>query len=153
MEEGDASTTEILVPQSGDGVGSSSQPTEVDHVCSTSTESLPEEATDTSDEETDDGEVDVEISRFSCEIEKDGTITINGYVKDRNKIIQKNCDEGTYMQSDEQFKPVGEETIFKPGPFQHSFHLPGPIDPRKFTGHFSDDGIFKAFVMKYKAAD
>ncbi|KAK1288514.1 hypothetical protein QJS10_CPB19g00961 [Acorus calamus] len=61
MEEGDTSTTEITVQQSGDGVGSSSQPTEVDPVCLTSTESLPEEVTDTSDEEADDGEVDVEI--------------------------------------------------------------------------------------------
>ncbi|KAK1288515.1 hypothetical protein QJS10_CPB19g00960 [Acorus calamus] len=87
MEEED--TTEIPVPQS---------------------ESLPEEATDTSDEEADEEEVDVEI----CE-------SVDSY----------------YFRV-----PV-------PGVERAA----GPVDPRKFTGHFSDDGIFEAFVMKNKEAD
>ncbi|KAK1288727.1 hypothetical protein QJS10_CPB19g00959 [Acorus calamus] len=148
-------------------VGSSSRSGAVDPVGATVVENLPMKETASSGGES---EIDVEIcetldafyfrvpvpgvervaGRFGCEIEMSGKVRIHGQVKPINKRIRRNCDEGTqYVQSDEHFKPVGD-TIFKPGPFEHSFLLPGLVDPRKFTGHFSDDGIFEAFVMKYK---
>ncbi|KAK1267422.1 hypothetical protein QJS04_geneDACA014504 [Acorus gramineus] len=148
-------------------VGFSSRSGVVDPVGATAAENLPMKGTASLGGE---AEIDVEIcetldafyfrvpvpgvervaGRFGCEIEMSGKVRIHGHVKTSNKRIRRNCDEGTqYVQSDEHFKPVGD-TIFKPGPFEHSFLLPGPVDPRKFTGHFSDDGIFEAFVMKYK---
>lgn len=35
-----------------------------------------------------------------------------------------------------------------PGPFEVSFRLPGPVEPRLFYAEFGSDGIFEAQVFK-----
>ncbi|KAK1282255.1 hypothetical protein QJS10_CPB22g01503 [Acorus calamus] len=86
---------------------------------------------------------------FSWEIEKNGKVTIQGNIRLGIKRIRRKCPKGTlFVRGDRLFKPVSQGG-FKPGPFNRSFRLPGPIDPGRSMGWFGEDGIFEAHVMKH----
>eukprot|EP00252_Welwitschia_mirabilis_P007473 TRINITY_DN1885_c1_g1_i1.p1 TRINITY_DN1885_c1_g1~~TRINITY_DN1885_c1_g1_i1.p1 ORF type:complete len:418 (-),score=76.84 TRINITY_DN1885_c1_g1_i1:17-1270(-) len=75
---------------------------------------------------------------FSCEVESDGKVVIRGITTTGESIVVKNS-RVFHMQS---------QTLCPPGPFTVSFQLPGPVEPREFSGIFGSDGILEGIVMK-----
>ena len=76
---------------------------------------------------------------FSCEIESDGKVHIQGSTSG-GEIIKKRS--RVFHMKFQQMCP--------PGPFTVSFNLPGPVDPRLVSPKFRTDGIFEAVVIKQK---
>lgn len=75
---------------------------------------------------------------FSCEVESDGTVVIRGIITTgEQKVIKKS--RTFHMKT---------QSLCPPGPFTVSFQLPGPVEPRQFTGNFGSDGILDGIVMK-----
>lgn len=80
-----------------------------------------------------------DYSHFSCEIESDGKVHIQGSTSG-GKTIRK---------SSRVFHMRLHQTC-PPGQFTLDFSLPGPVDPRLFSPDFRCDGIFEAVVIKLK---
>ncbi|KAF9686578.1 hypothetical protein SADUNF_Sadunf02G0003700 [Salix dunnii] len=76
---------------------------------------------------------------FSCEIESDGKVHIQGST--RGGVIIKKRSRVFHMKF---------QQMCPPGPFTVSFNLPGPVDPRLVSPKFRTDGIFEAVVVKQK---
>ncbi|KAI4296254.1 hypothetical protein L6164_036228 [Bauhinia variegata] len=75
--------------------------------------------------------------QFSCEVESDGKVHIQGVISGGRIIVkQARVFEMKFQQ------------LCCPGPFTLSFSLPGPVDPRLFAPNFRSDGIFEAAVIK-----
>ncbi|KAI9200327.1 hypothetical protein LWI28_006078 [Acer negundo] len=77
--------------------------------------------------------------QFSCEIESDGKVHIQGSTSG-GKTIRKRS--RVFQMKFQQLCPAG--------PFTVSFRLPGPVDPRLFSPNFRSDGIFEGVVIKDK---
>ncbi|KAL9445674.1 hypothetical protein AB3S75_013540 [Citrus x aurantiifolia] len=80
-----------------------------------------------------------DYSHFSCEIEADGKVHIQGSTSG-GKTIRKRS----------RVFRMRLHQICPPGQFTLDFSLPGPVDPRLFSPHFRCDGIFEAVVIKQK---
>ncbi|KAI9116760.1 hypothetical protein K1719_012126 [Acacia pycnantha] len=80
-----------------------------------------------------------QASQFSCEIESDGRVHIQGLLSG-GRTIRKNS---RVFQMKVQY-------LCPPGPFTLSFSLPGPVNPRLLAPNFRSDGIFEAVVIKQK---
>ncbi|KAL2489427.1 increased DNA methylation 3-like [Forsythia ovata] len=78
--------------------------------------------------------------QFSCEIERDGKVSIRGVTSTGVKTVSKYS--RVFEMKFQQQCP--------PGPFTLCFSLPGPVDPRLFSPYFRSDGIFEAVVAKYE---
>ncbi|XP_054793224.1 increased DNA methylation 3-like isoform X2 [Prosopis cineraria] len=78
-------------------------------------------------------------SQFSCEIESDGKVHIQGLLTG-GRTIRKNS----------RVFQIKIRSLCPPGPFTLSFSLPGPVDPRLLAPNFRSDGIFEAVVIKQK---
>uniref|UniRef100_A0A2P2K9B6 Increased DNA methylation 3 n=1 Tax=Rhizophora mucronata TaxID=61149 RepID=A0A2P2K9B6_RHIMU len=80
-----------------------------------------------------------DFCQFSCEIESDGRVNIQGStgggraIKKRSRVFQLRF---------QQLCPSGTFTL--------SFNLPGPVDPRLLAPNFRSDGIFEAVILKRK---
>ncbi|GFP87197.1 hypothetical protein PHJA_000863400 [Phtheirospermum japonicum] len=77
---------------------------------------------------------------FSCTIQRDGKVCVQGVTSTGGKIVKK-------------YSRVFEMKIQQqcpPGPFRLFFSLPGPVDPSLFESTFRSDGIFEAIVAKYE---
>ncbi|KAF4352750.1 hypothetical protein F8388_003403 [Cannabis sativa] len=70
--------------------------------------------------------------KFSCEIESDGKVHVEGLVSG-GKSIKKPL----------RIFEMNFQQLCPPGPFTLSFSLPGPVDPRLFAPNFRSDGIFE----------
>lgn len=77
---------------------------------------------------------------FSCEVESDGKVLIRGTTTTGEQRVIKNS--RTFFMKTQSLCP--------PGPFTVSFQLPGPVEPRQFTGNFGSDAILEGIVMKQK---
>jgi hypothetical protein len=77
---------------------------------------------------------------FSCEVESDGKVLIRGTTTTGEQRVIKNS-RTFYMKT---------QSLCPPGPFTVSFQLPGPVEPRQFTGNFGSDAILEGIVMKQK---
>ncbi|KAK3232062.1 hypothetical protein Dsin_003943 [Dipteronia sinensis] len=77
--------------------------------------------------------------QFSCEIESDGKVHIQGSISG-GKTIRKRS--RVFQMKFQQLCPAGLFTV--------SFSLPGPVDPRLFSPNFRSDGIFEGVVIKDK---
>ncbi|KAL5778416.1 hypothetical protein ACOSP7_011342 [Xanthoceras sorbifolium] len=77
--------------------------------------------------------------QFSCEIESDGKVHIQGSTSGGETIRKRSR---VFQMKFQQLCP--------PGPFTVSFSLPGPVDPRLFSPNFRSDGIFEGVVIKHK---
>ncbi|KAG2268908.1 hypothetical protein Bca52824_063463 [Brassica carinata] len=75
---------------------------------------------------------------FSCEIESDGKVILEGSTTKGCKTIKRHS---------RVFK-MNIRKLCPPGPFRLSFSLPGPVDPRLFSPNFRSDGIFEAGVIR-----
>ncbi|GMH13164.1 hypothetical protein Nepgr_015005 [Nepenthes gracilis] len=75
---------------------------------------------------------------FRCEVDSDGKVLIKGETTTGEKTVYR------YSQA---FK-MQTKNLCPPGPFSISFHLPGPVDPRQFSGIFGTDGILEGIVVK-----
>lgn len=75
---------------------------------------------------------------FSCEVENDGKVLIRGVTVNGEKTVCR------YSQTFE----MQSQNLCPPGHFSISFKLPGPVDPRQFSGNFGTDGILEGIVMK-----
>lgn len=76
--------------------------------------------------------------QFSCDIEYDGKVHIQGVTSTGDRTIVRH--RRVYHMKIQNLCP--------PGQFSISFSLPGPVDPRLFSPNFRDDGIFEAVVVK-----
>ncbi|XP_024008429.1 increased DNA methylation 3 isoform X2 [Eutrema salsugineum] len=77
---------------------------------------------------------------FSCEIESDGKVILEGSTTTGVKTVNR-------------FSRVFEMKVKKlcpPGPFKLCFSLPGPVDPRLVSPIFRSDGIFEAVIIRKK---
>ncbi|GLJ39474.1 hypothetical protein SUGI_0806440 [Cryptomeria japonica] len=75
---------------------------------------------------------------FSCEVECDGKVVIRGTTTTGEQKVLKNS--RTFQMQTQHLCP--------PGPFTVSFQLPGPVEPREFSGNFGADGVLEGIVMK-----
>nr|XP_027107652.1 increased DNA methylation 2-like isoform X1 [Coffea arabica] len=75
---------------------------------------------------------------FSCEVENDGKVLIKGVATTGEKTVHK------YSQVFE----MQSQNLCPSGNFSISFNLPGPVDPRQFSGNFGTDGILEGIAMK-----
>ncbi|KDP36748.1 hypothetical protein JCGZ_08039 [Jatropha curcas] len=78
-----------------------------------------------------------DFCEFSCEIESDGKVHIQGSLSGGRTIRKRSR---AFKMKFQQMCP--------PGPFTLSFSLPGPVDPRLFSPNFRTDGIFEAVIIK-----
>lgn len=75
--------------------------------------------------------------QFSCEIEPNGKVHLEGFTSGGNPIKKRSR---VFQMKVQQVCP--------PGPFTLSFSLPGPVDPRLFAPNFGSDGIFEGVILK-----
>ncbi|XP_058077739.1 increased DNA methylation 2-like [Magnolia sinica] len=75
---------------------------------------------------------------FSCEVETDGRVHIKGVTTTGQRLIFKKS----------QVFEMQTQYLCQPGQFSVSFQLPGPVEPREFSGNFGSDGILEGVVMK-----
>ncbi|GKU98194.1 hypothetical protein SLEP1_g11227 [Rubroshorea leprosula] len=75
---------------------------------------------------------------FSCEIESNGNVRIQGSTSG-GRIIKKRS--RVFHMKLQQLCPAG--------PFSLCFSLPGRVDPRLFSPNFRSDGIFEAVVIRH----
>lgn len=78
---------------------------------------------------------------FNCEVMGDGTVLLKGVTVGGESTVHR------YSQVFE----MQSQNICPPGPFSMSFKLPGPVDPRQFSGNFGTDGILEGLVMKTRS--
>ncbi|XP_057549871.1 increased DNA methylation 2-like isoform X1 [Amaranthus tricolor] len=77
---------------------------------------------------------------FQCEVESDGRVQIKGETVTGEKKVYRHSE--TFIMQTQNLCPSG--------PFSISFQLPGPVDPRQFSGRFGTDAILEGIVMKRK---
>ncbi|EEF49808.1 increased DNA methylation 2 [Ricinus communis] len=77
---------------------------------------------------------------FSCVVENDGMVLIKGVTTTGERTVYR-FSQVFEMQS---------KNLCPPGEFSISFQLPGPVNPRQFSGNFGTDGILEGIVMKQK---
>ncbi|KAL8506741.1 hypothetical protein ACS0TY_017586 [Phlomoides rotata] len=77
-------------------------------------------------------------SEFSCEIQRDGKVCIQGITTTGGDTVTKFS--RVFTMEVQQLCP--------PGPFRLFFSLPGPVDPRLFSATFRLDGIFEGIVAR-----
>ncbi|KAL7003046.1 hypothetical protein U1Q18_004204 [Sarracenia purpurea var. burkii] len=75
---------------------------------------------------------------FSCEVDSDGRVLIRGVTTTGERRV--------HMHS--QVFEMQTQNLCPPGHFSITFKLPGPVDPRQFSGNFGTDGILEGIVMK-----
>ncbi|XP_031270289.1 increased DNA methylation 3 isoform X2 [Pistacia vera] len=75
---------------------------------------------------------------FSCEIESNGRVHIQGSTSGGKAIKKRSRVFHIKLQ---QLCPSGQFTL--------SFSLPGPVDPRLFKPNFRPDGIFEGVIIKH----
>ncbi|KAF3791683.1 Increased DNA methylation 2 [Nymphaea thermarum] len=75
---------------------------------------------------------------FSCEVESDGRVLIRGVTTTGEKRV---------LRHSHVFE-MRTQRLCASGPFTVSFQLPGPVEPRQFSGNFGADGILEGIVMK-----
>lgn len=75
---------------------------------------------------------------FTCEVETDGRVIIKGVTTTGERLVFK---ESHVFEMQTQY-------LSPPGPFSVMFQLPGPVNPREFSGNFGSDGILEGIVMK-----
>ncbi|XP_042477074.1 increased DNA methylation 2-like [Macadamia integrifolia] len=78
---------------------------------------------------------------FSCEVESDGRVLIKGVTTTGEKVVYK----------DSQAFEMQTQYLCPSGSFSVSFKLPGPVEPREFSGNFGADGILEGIVMKERS--
>lgn len=78
--------------------------------------------------------------QFSCEVERDGKVSIKGVTSTGVKTVSKYS--RVFEMKFQQQCP--------PGTFTLCFSLPGPVDPRLFSPYFRSDGILEGVVAKYE---
>ncbi|XP_043724366.1 increased DNA methylation 2-like isoform X2 [Telopea speciosissima] len=78
---------------------------------------------------------------FSCEVEADGQVLIKGVTTTGEKLVFK----------DTQVFEMQTQYLCPSGSFSVSFKLPGPVEPREFSGNFGADGILEGIVMKERS--
>ncbi|XP_050151667.1 increased DNA methylation 3 [Malus sylvestris] len=78
-----------------------------------------------------------DFCQFSCEIESNGKVHLQGITSGGNPIRKRSR---VFQMKLQQLCPAG--------PFTLSFSLPGPVDPRLFAPHFGSDGIFEGVIVK-----
>ncbi|XP_065846930.1 alpha-crystallin domain-containing protein 22.3-like [Euphorbia lathyris] len=76
---------------------------------------------------------------FSCVVETDGTVRIEGVTTTGEETVELNS--RTFVMLSKNLCP--------PGKFSIAFNLPGPVDPRQFVGNFSN-GMLEGVVLKSK---
>ncbi|XXG57458.1 hypothetical protein AAC387_Pa03g4605 [Persea americana] len=81
--------------------------------------------------------VNKDDGQFCCDIESNGKVQIRGVIT---------TDDRSALQKSRVFQ-MKTYHFCQPGPFQVSFRLPGPVDPRLFLGDFGL-GMFEAVVAK-----
>ncbi|XP_050206931.1 increased DNA methylation 3 [Mercurialis annua] len=86
--------------------------------------------------------VRTDFCEFSCEIEWNGKVVIQGTVSGGETIKKRSR---VFQMKYRRLCPAG--------PFTVSFNLPGPVDPRFFSPKFRNDGIFEAVVVKHNGSD
>ncbi|XP_045804407.1 increased DNA methylation 2-like [Trifolium pratense] len=77
---------------------------------------------------------------FSCEVDTNGKVLINGVTTTGEKTVSKYS----------QVFQMQTQNLCPPGHFSVTFQLPGPVDPHQFSGNFGTDGILEGMVMKGK---
>ncbi|KAJ4957338.1 hypothetical protein NE237_014121 [Protea cynaroides] len=75
---------------------------------------------------------------FSVEVESDGQVLIKGITTTGERLVYK----------DSQVFEMQTQYLCPSGSFSVSFQLPGPVEPRDFSGNFGADGILEGIVMK-----
>ncbi|XP_010278216.1 PREDICTED: increased DNA methylation 2-like [Nelumbo nucifera] len=78
---------------------------------------------------------------FSCEVETDGRVLIKGATTTGEKLVYKNS----------QVFEMQTQYLCPSGHFSVAFQLPGPVEPREFSGNFGADGILEGIVMKERS--
>ncbi|EOA40325.1 hypothetical protein CARUB_v10009051mg [Capsella rubella] len=81
-----------------------------------------------------------DYGEFSCEIESDGKVIIEGSTTTGEKTIKRHS----------RVFEMNIRKLSPPGPFKLCFSLPGPVDPRLFSPNFRSDGIFEAVIIRHK---
>lgn len=82
--------------------------------------------------------LNVNAEEFSCNIDSEGKIIINGVTTTGEKIVCKHS-QIFHMQT---------RNLCTPGRFSISIQLPGPVDPQQISGSFGIDGILEGTVKK-----
>ncbi|GAB4855526.1 hypothetical protein Ancab_024145 [Ancistrocladus abbreviatus] len=75
---------------------------------------------------------------FRCEVESDGKVSIKGETTTGEKEVYRHS----------QVFEMQTRNLCPPGPFSITFHLPGPVDPQRFSGSFGTDAILEGIVVK-----
>ncbi|XP_010477342.1 PREDICTED: increased DNA methylation 3-like [Camelina sativa] len=81
-----------------------------------------------------------DYGEFSCEIESDGKVILEGSTTTGEKTIQRHS----------RVFEMNIRKLCPSGPFKLCFSLPGPVDPRLFSPNFRSDGIFEAVIIRHK---
>lgn len=79
-----------------------------------------------------------ERNRFSCEIEPNGKMVIQGVTTTGGGIVRKHS----------QVFQMQTQNLCPPGEFSVTFMLPGPVDPKTFSGSLFIDGVLIGKVKK-----
>lgn len=81
-----------------------------------------------------------DYSEFSCEIQSDGKVHLQGSTTGGGTIKKRSR---VFHMTFRQLCPAGQFTL--------SFSLPGPVDPRLISPNFRSDGIFEAVVIRHES--
>ncbi|AAD30605.1 Hypothetical protein [Arabidopsis thaliana] len=81
-----------------------------------------------------------DYGEFSCEIESDGKVILEGSTTRGEKNIKRHS----------RVFEMNIRKLCPPGPFKLCFNLPGPVDPRLFSPNFRSDGIFEGVIIRHK---
>ncbi|XP_010459778.1 PREDICTED: increased DNA methylation 3-like [Camelina sativa] len=81
-----------------------------------------------------------DYGEFSCEIESDGKVILEGTTTTGEKTIKRHS----------RVFEMNIRKLCPSGPFKMCFSLPGPVDPRLFSPNFRSDGIFEAVIIRHK---
>uniref|UniRef100_A0A1J3IIQ6 Increased DNA methylation 3 n=1 Tax=Noccaea caerulescens TaxID=107243 RepID=A0A1J3IIQ6_NOCCA len=81
-----------------------------------------------------------DYGEFSCEIESDGKVVLEGLSTTGQKTIKRHS----------RVFEMKTRKLCPPGPFKLCFTLPGPVDPRLFSPKFRSDGTFEAVIIRQK---
>ncbi|CAN8292182.1 unnamed protein product [Cochlearia groenlandica] len=84
-----------------------------------------------------------DLGEFSCEVESDGKVILEGSTTTGEKRIKRHS----------RVFEMNIRKLCPPGPFKLCFSLPGPVDPRLFSPNFRSDGIFEAVIIRRKEAN
>ncbi|CAA7020080.1 unnamed protein product [Microthlaspi erraticum] len=81
-----------------------------------------------------------DYGEFSCEIDTDGKVILEGLSTTGQKTIKRHS----------RVFEMKTRKLCPPGPFKLCFSLPGPVDPRLISPKFRSDGIFEAVIIRQK---